>query len=114
MGRGKHDVYLSHPGATKRIFVDYIYSSFSASGISVFLDQHSLEFGRTQEDMRTAVQECYVGESWTQLLIHYSNNDSLSSHLSCPECVRCAGVIYRVCDHQMGDGGASVVPGKPG
>jgi hypothetical protein len=55
-------VFLSHAGAQKRIFVDYIYSSFTGSGIRVFLDQHSLELGRTQDDMRSAVGRCSVGE----------------------------------------------------
>jgi hypothetical protein len=58
----RHVVFLSHAGAQKRIVVDYIYSSFAGSGISVFLDQHSLQFGRTQDDMRGAVDSCCVGE----------------------------------------------------
>jgi hypothetical protein len=60
--RASPAVFLSHAGAQKRIFVDYIYSSFTGSGISVFLDQHSLDYGRAQEDMRSAVAGCCVGE----------------------------------------------------
>jgi hypothetical protein len=55
-------VFLSHAGAQKRIFVDYIYSNFTNSGISVFLDQHSLDYGRAQEDIRSSVAGCCVGE----------------------------------------------------
>jgi hypothetical protein len=58
----KPAVFLSHAGAQKRIFVDYIYSSFTGSGTSVFLDQQSLEYGRTQADMRSAVDGSCVGE----------------------------------------------------
>jgi hypothetical protein len=56
-------VFLSHAGPQKRIFVDYIHASFTGSGISVFLDQHSLDYGRTQADMYSAVDGCCVGES---------------------------------------------------
>jgi hypothetical protein len=55
-------VFLSHAGAQKRIVVDYLHSSFKDSGISVFLDQHALESGRTREDVRNAVDGASVGE----------------------------------------------------
>lgn len=60
----KCDVFLSHAGEQKREHVDCVHTiaKYILPGVSVFLDQHSLEFGDDADpEMTKAMNEAAVG-----------------------------------------------------